>query len=146
MNLSSAIQALDKKSKDAFAGLTNAFPEGSSQEDRLHSLTKKASRILLPVYLYVSFISFYFLSLITYYNSSIYFLLLFISHLLSVLFYLYLLVHCQVVGHLLHQLVPHQRLPNHKRSFPTDLKIESFMQVTITQNCIFTNAQVKNVD
>ena len=143
MNLSSAIQALDKKSKDAFAGLTNAFPEGSSQEDRLHYLTKQASCILLPVYLYVSFISFYLFSSITYHISSIYYLLFFISHLLSVLFYLYLLVYCQVVGHLLHQLVPHQRLPNHKRSFPTNLKIESFMQVTIAQDCIFTNVQVK---
>ena len=71
MNLSSAIQALDKKSKDAFAGLTNAFPEGNSQEDRLHSLTKQASCILLPVSLFVTFISFYLFSSITYYISSI---------------------------------------------------------------------------
>ena len=83
MNLSSAIQALDKKSKDAFAGLTNAFPEGRSQEDRLHYLIKQASCILLPVYIYMYLLYLFISSL----RSHIIFLRFIIFYFSSLTFY-----------------------------------------------------------
>ena len=43
LSLSAAVRALDRKSRNAFVALSNAFPEANSIEDRLHlSLDSKA--------------------------------------------------------------------------------------------------------